>query len=104
MSADTDIAELLAAYAAGELADEDRARVERALDRSPRLQAELAQYRQLFVLLAATSMEDVTTPAGLEGRIIGRIAVQWYLDASLRLIEDVLGAYGRALIYYLRLA
>ena len=98
------IEELLPAYVAGELGDVERARVEGALARSPRLQVELVRYRQLFVVLTAVAMEDVETPAGLEGRIVRQIAVQWYFGAAARLIDDLLGAYGRAIVYYLRLA
>ena len=95
---------LLPDYIAGELSDADRARVEEALARSPRLQTELARYRQLFVLLAVAALDEVETPAGLEGRIVRRIAVQWYLNSAANLLEELLRAYGRAIVHYLRLA
>ncbi len=101
---DEDTEELLPAYIAGELADAERARVEEALARSPRLRAELARYERLFVLLAAAAVEGVETPAGLEGRIVRQLAVQWYLRATVSLVEDLLDSYGRALVHYLRLA
>jgi hypothetical protein len=33
-----------------------------------------------------------------------QIAMNAYLDAAANLLGDILGAYGRALVYFLRLA
>lgn len=104
MSTTEDIEELLPAYVAGELPDSDRAQVDAALARSPRLRAELGRYQQLFLLLALTAREAVEAPASLEGRIARQIAVRWSLRAAISLLDDLLGAYGRALVTYLGLA
>lgn len=104
MSVLENIEELLPGYVAGELADADRARVDEALARSPRLRAELARYERLFVVLAATALEPVAAPAGLDTRIARQIAVQWYLRTAFALVDDLVGAYGRALAFYLGLA
>ncbi len=98
------IPDLLPAYVAGELAEADRARVEAAVAASPRLQADLVRYQQLFVLLAAAALAEEAAPPGLEGQIIRRVAVEWYLTAASRLLDDLLRSYGRALVYYLGLA
>ena len=102
MSAREDVKRLLPAYVAGELAEADRARVEAALARSPRLRAELARYTRLFALLAAARGE-VRSPAGLEGRIVRQVAARGDLRAAAGLAGEALGAYGRALAYYLGL-
>lgn len=97
------IEELLPAYAAGELSGPERERVEAALAESPRLRDELARYERLFVLLSAAAAEETAAPAGLEDRVARQIAVRAYLGAAARMAEGILGAYGRAIIYYLRL-
>ena len=102
MSARDDVAALLPAYAAGELAAAERARVEAALAGSPRLRAELARYERLFALLA-TARGDVATPAGLGGRVVRQVVARGDLRAAAGLAGDALGAYGRALVYYLGL-
>ena len=93
------VEELLPAYVAGELADADRARVEEALARSSHLRAELARYERLFVVLAATARAPVEPPAALEGRLVRQLAVQWYLRTRCALVEALLGAYGRAVVF-----
>ena len=103
MSTDASVLELLPAYVADELAADERTRVERALADSARLRDELERYRHLFVLLAALSVEESTAPSGLDARIIRQVAVQWYLGAAARWLEGLAGAYGRALLHYMRL-
>ncbi len=98
------IEEILPAYAAGELSEEENARVEAALAESPRLRGELARYERLFVLLSAASGDEVRVPADLRTRINLQIVLKAYLDAAAGLLGGILGAYGRALIYFLRLA
>lgn len=97
------VEELLPAYAAGELSDEDEARVEATLAGSPQLREELVRYERLFVLLAAAAAEEVEASARLRGRVARQVALRSYLGAASRLVEGLLGAYGRAIIYYLRL-
>ncbi|CAA9454491.1 MAG: hypothetical protein AVDCRST_MAG37-2767 [uncultured Rubrobacteraceae bacterium] len=98
------IEELLPAYAAGELSEEESERVEAALVESQRLREELSRYERLFVLLSAAAAEEVRVPADLRMRIILQITLSAYLDAAADLLGGILGAYGRALIYFLRLA
>jgi anti-sigma factor RsiW len=98
------IEELLPAYVAGELSEEDSERVEAALARSSRLRAELSRYERLFVLLSAAAAEEVRVPAELRTRIILQITLTAYLDATAELLGGILGAYGRALVYFLKLA
>ncbi len=98
------VEELLPAYVAGELSEEENERVEAALVESPRLQTELSRYERLFVLLSAAATEEIRVPADLQRRITVQIALNAYLDAAADLLGDILGAYGRALIYFLRLA
>ena len=95
--------DLLPAYVAGELAERERARVEAALARSPRLRAELARYERLFALLAAARAQAAPPPPDLEGRVARRVAAGWRLRAAVALVEDLLGLYGRALVDYLGL-
>lgn len=97
------IEELLPAYAAGELSAEEVARVEAALAGSRRLREELARYERLFVLLAAAAGEEVDTPSGLQSGVMRRVALVHYIDAAAGLADDLLGAYGRAIVYYLGL-
>lgn len=98
------VEELLAAYAAGELSGEESERVEAALDESPRLREDLRRYERLFVLLSAAASEEMNAPAGLQTRVARQVALKAYLSAAARIAEGLLGAYGRAIIYYLRLA
>ncbi len=97
------IEELLPAFAAGELSEEDSERVEAALAESSRLRAELSRYERLFVLLSAAAAEEVRVPSDLRTRIILQITLTAYLDAAAELLDGILGAYGRALVYFLRL-
>jgi hypothetical protein len=98
------VEELLLAYVAGELSEEGNEWVEAALVESPRLQTELSRYERLFVLLSAAATEEIRVPADLRTRITVQITLNAYLDAAANLLGGVLGAYGRALIYFLRLA
>lgn len=98
------VEELLPAYVAGELSEEENERVEAALVESPRLRTELTRYERLFVLLSAAATEEIRVPADLRTRITVQITLNAYLDAAADLLGDILGAYGRALIYFLRLA
>ena len=101
MSGYDDVLELLPAYVAGELTAEEQERVTRALAASARLREELARYRRLFVLLAALAEEDVAPAEGFDRRIMRQVAIQWYFGSAARFLEGVVGAYGRALIFYL---
>ena len=98
------VEELLPAYVAGELSEEEDERVEAARVESPRLQIQLSRYERLFVLLSAAATEEIRVPADLRTRITVQITLNAYLDAAANLLGNVLGAYGRALIYFLRLA
>ena len=98
------IEEILPAYVAGELSEEENERVEAALVDSSHLQTELSRYERLFVLLSAAATEEIRVPADLRTRITVQITLNAYLDAAADLLGDILGAYGRALIYFLRLA
>lgn len=98
------IEELLPGYAAGELSEEESERVEAALAESQRLRVELSRYERLFVLLSAAAAEEVRVPADLRTRVIVQLTMSAYLDAAVDLLGGILGAYGRALIYFLRLA
>ncbi len=96
--------ELLAAYAAGELSDRERETVEAALTASPQSRAEVSRYLQIFLLIAAAAAEDLQAPADIETRIARQVAVRAYLNLAFDLASDLLGAYGRAIVCYLRLA
>ena len=96
------VEELLPAYAAGELSEEESERVEVALAESQRLRVELSRYERLFVLLSAA--EEVRVPADLRRRVTLQLTMNAYLDAAADLLSGILGAYGRALVYFLRLA
>ncbi len=98
------IEELLPAYVAGELSEEESKRVEAALAESRQLQVELSRYERLFVLLSAAAAEEVRVPADLRMSIISQITLSAYLSAMVKLVDDLLGAYGRALVFFLRLA
>jgi anti-sigma factor RsiW len=100
----SEMEELLAAYATGELEGEERDLVESALEESPRLRRSLEQYETMFVLLAAAAEEEIKAPKGFRGRVNRRVAIAAYLGATTNLLDDLLGAYGRAILYYLRLA
>ena len=98
------IEELLPAYVAGELSREESERVEAALAESPHLRVELSRYERLFVLLSAAASEEVRVPADLRSRITLHITLSAYLGAAAELAGSLLGAYGRALTFYLKLA
>jgi anti-sigma factor RsiW len=101
---DMSVEELLPAYAAGELSEEESERVEVALAESQRLRVELSRYERLFVLLSAAAAEEVRVPADLRRRVTLQLTMNAYLDAAADLLGGILGAYGRALVYFLRLA
>lgn len=101
---DRDMEELVAAYASDELSGEEAVRFEEALLASPRLREELDRYERVFVLLAAAAREEVKVPRGLRARVVWRVAITSYLDSAFALAGGLLGAYGRAFVYYLRLA
>lgn len=96
--------ELLPAYVAGELSEEESEQVEAALAESPHLRGELSRYERLFVLLSAAAVEEVRVPADLRTRITVQITLNAYLNAAAELLGGILGAYGRALVYFLKLA
>ena len=98
------IDELLPAYAAGELSEEESKRVEAALAESARLRNELQRYERFFVLLSAAADEEVRVPVDLRTSIIVQITISAYLDAATQLLGGLLEAYGRAVVYFLRLA
>ena len=98
------IEELLPAYVAGELSEEENERVEAAIAESSRLRAELSRYERLFVLLSAAAAEEVRVPADLRARVMLQLTLSAYLKAAAELVGGLLGAYGRALVYFLRLA
>ena len=98
------IEELLPAYVAGELSEEESERMEAALAGSPRLRVELSRYERLFVLLSAAAAEEIRVPADLRTSIILQITLSAYLSAAAELVGDLLEAYGRALVFFLRLA
>ena len=97
------IEELLPAYVAGELSAEESEQVEVALAESPRLRLDLSRYERLFVLLSAVAAEEVHVPADMRSRILLRIILSAYLNAVAELLGGLLGAYGRAIVYFLRL-
>ncbi len=97
------IEELLLAYAAGELSEEESKRVEAALAGSERLRKELQRYERLFVLLSAAATEEVRAPVDLRTSIIVQITISAYLDGAAQLLGDLLEDYGRAVVYFLRL-
>lgn len=96
--------ELIAAYASGEIPETEREQVEAALRASPEGQDQVARYQRLFLLLAAAAAEDLDAPADLETRIARQVAVNAYLTAAFDLMSGLLGTYGRAIAYYLRLS
>lgn len=95
---------LLPAYAWGELDEEQASRVEEAIASSEELRRELERYERLSVLLAAAAAQEIEPSGGLERRIQRQLALRAYVEAAERVVAGVLGAYGRALIDYLRLA
>lgn len=96
--------ELLPAYVAGELSAEESERVEAALAESQRLRVELSRYERLFVLLSAAAAEEARVPIDLRANVILQLTLSAYLGAVAELVGDLLGAYGRALVFFLRLA
>lgn len=98
------IEELLPGYVAGELSGREAELVEAALAESARLREEFSRYERVFVLLAAAASEKVRVPADLRARIVLHVALSAYLRAAVELAGELVGAYGRAVVYYLRLA
>ena len=97
------IEELLPAYVAGELSEEENERVEAALAESPRLRAELSRYERLFVLLSAAAAEEVRVPADMRAGVIFQITLSAYLGVATELLGSLLRGYGKAIVYYLSL-
>lgn len=96
--------DLIPAYLAGELSERESLRLETGLRESARLREELRRYERLFVLLSAAAAEEVRAPKGLQSRVAMQVVLQAYLKAAAGLASGLLGDYGRAIVYYLRLA
>lgn len=94
------IDELLPAFVAGELEDEERETVLQMLGESPSLWEEMSRYQQLHLMLAAVAEMPLAPPADLSARIARQLAVRFYLRAATRLIGDLFGVYGRAVVFY----
>lgn len=97
------VLDLLPGYLAGELAPDEQAQVEAALQQMPALQAELERYRQLRTLVELVALVEISAPPDLAGRIARQVALHYYLGLLNRYLSGVLSAYGRALVYYLGL-
>jgi len=99
-----EVHEMIPAYLAGELSEEEARKVERAIEGSERLRRELERYERLFVLLSAAASQEIDPPRDLEMRIRSQVAMRVYLKAAFELADGLLGTYGRALVYYLGLS
>ncbi|WP_119069763.1 anti-sigma factor family protein [Rubrobacter indicoceani] len=94
--------ETLFAYASGELDGEEERAFEEMLLTSPELRREVERYEKLLVLLRAAAGEEVDVPENFASRVNRRVMLKAYLRAASGLFEGLLGAYGRAVLYYLR--
>lgn len=94
------IEELLPAFAAGELEEQERDAVLQALTESPRLWDEVSRYQQLQLLLAAAATLELPPPANLSARIARQVAVRFYIKSATNLLADLVGSYGRAIVFY----
>lgn len=101
---DETIEDLLQGYATGDLSEREAERVENALAGSPSLREELARYERILVLLTAAAEEEVKVPRDLRTRVAMQVAMSAYLSAAAEFAGGLLGAYGRAFVYYFRLA
>lgn len=97
----TQIQELLSGYAAGELTPDEQAEVAAALAAAPQLQEELVQYQRVLVLLAVLADDEVRMSTSAERQLLRHLTIHWYLGRTVRFVEGVVGAYGRALLHYL---
>jgi anti-sigma factor RsiW len=97
------VEELLPAYVTGELDEADRERVRAALAASPALREELARYEGLLLLLTIAAAEDLQAPGDLSTRIMRQVTLHFYLNRLTNLVHDLVGAYGRAIAFYLGL-
>lgn len=95
--------ELLPAFVAGELNEEDRERVLRALSESPQLWDEVRRYQQLYFLLAAAAAIELEAPSDMATQIARQMTRHYLLQFAARLAGDVFGTYGRAFVFYLGL-
>ncbi|MGI8649242.1 MAG: anti-sigma factor family protein [Rubrobacter sp.] len=94
--------EMLFAHASGTLDEREARNFEGQLERSSTLRQEAERYERLVVLLRAAAEEDVRAPQKLAGKINRQVMLNAYLKAATGLFEGVLGAYGRAVLYYLK--
>ena len=98
------VEELLPAFVTGELDAADRERVRAALATSPALREEVARYERLLLLLTIAAAEELQAPGDLSTRIMRKVTLTFYLNRLTNLAYDLVGAYGRALVYYLGLS
>lgn len=96
--------DMLFDYASGRLPEEEKDALEAELRDSDYLRRELERYEGLLVVLTAAAEEELRAPDGLAGKVGRRVAVKAYLAVATGLAEGLLGDYGRAIIYYLRLS
>lgn len=94
--------ETLFAYANGELGEKESLDLEGRLGRSPDLRREVERYERLIVLLGAAAEEDMRAPDDLAARVNRRVLMKAYIRAASGIFEGIIGAYGRAVLYYLR--
>jgi anti-sigma factor RsiW len=95
--------DLLPAYVTGELLPDEQELVRAALAQSPELREQLARYQQLLLVYMLAAEQDVAPPADLTQRITRQVMRYYYLDRLTYLAYDLVGAYGRALVFYLGL-
>ena len=97
------VEELLPAFVTGELGAADRERVRAALATSPALREDLARYERLLLLLAMAAADELQAPGDLSTRIMRQVTLHFYLNRLTNLVHDLVGAYGRAIAFYLGL-
>ncbi len=95
--------ELLPGYLAGELTTDEQAHVEAALRDMPEVRAELERYRALQAILGMVALLEQDAPTDLSTRVARQVALQYFVGLASRYLGGLVSAYGRALVYYLRL-
>jgi anti-sigma-K factor RskA len=98
-----ELLEMIGAYAAGELDNEEARETERLLLANEDRQRLVESYSRMFVLLSVMGQESPEAPDAIINHAIRRA----YISAFLRGAEDFVGGLGRsyagAFVYYLGL-
>ena len=95
--------ELIGAYAAGELEDEEARGAEQLVFDRPDYQRLAESYARMLVMLSTLGNEPVEAPEAIVSYAVRRVYVSAFLRQAEQVISGLVGSYIGALTFYLGL-